>query len=696
MRIQIAKDQTTGFPCIRLENNGYEDHFISVFPVTKIQVEEWIWKEAPHFFNEHIHTTAMINNMSLNNNKGAYPKKICLLKRSPVSQIEQNNILSIIATNLSLWEPDNENEEHDEADDIHFPTDSSEWGNVIKWLNGYPPDSEQWRKAQISYNQFKTRDLIKEILKANLNWSDSVKNLVLKYLELISDEERGLPFINKGLYELISDTKEFHRLKTNTKFSRPFIANNNDLWPILGDQSNSPWRVVLIEKVPVVTIRLWFNENNIIEQVDNENIQEAHINPSETIEEIKPPLNTPKNIKNNKRNQYIVPHIQTMDHLCPYCYKPIPEIIFEKNPIWCCLKKVEKRSKDGINDESGINTSTYEVREHLNKKPSDTEHELIIKSTAIHKEYLEIARKDPTRIKSITLGGVPKVGKTTWIQSLMGILFYPYDKSYLKRAFPAEKKLLIRPCTMVSLENNNELNDSEGMWIDGILPLRTKEFDELLRSPVLLETGRQSFLSSKNEKLVLIFNDIPGEIIGDPDRIIDYQHVHATTDVIFVQPADNIATVRPYFNNFFNGLGLTRDIQSLKGTKSLNLIFAISKIDIIKYSSDDSKKSLFEILTRKPFILPENEEDKSFSQYINNMIQVHHNLEDWMKINNPQFYEHAMSEFGSVRFCGFSSFGFEPMKVMGKNAESILPFEPQPIRAADPLLWILINDGRLI
>jgi hypothetical protein len=50
--------------------------------------------------------------------------------------------------------------------------------------------------------------------------------------------------------------------------------------------------------------------------------------------------------------------------------------------------------------------------------------------------------------------------------------------------------------------------------------------------------------------------------------------------------------------------------------------------------------------------------------------------------------------FGSVRFCGVSSFGFEPMRApQASDFEFTLPFRPEPVRAADPLFWLLKENG---
>jgi hypothetical protein len=77
------------------------------------------------------------------------------------------------------------------------------------------------------------------------------------------------------------------------------------------------------------------------------------------------------------------------------------------------------------------------------------------------------------------------------------------------------------------------------------------------------------------------------------------------------------------------------------------------------------------------------------------MEEVHLGIESWIHTYKPTIETLVNEYFGSVRYCGLSAFGFQPMKGRGVNAEFSLPFAPLPVRAVDPILWLL-KENHLI
>ena len=95
-----------------------------------------------------------------------------------------------------------------------------------------------------------------------------------------------------------------------------------------------------------------------------------------------------------------------------------------------------------------------------------------------------------------------------------------------------------------------------------------------------------------------------------------------------------------------------------------------------------------------PYRYPESSKE-GLQKYLDQMYDVHVALREWVHQNKPQMLV-AEQEFASVRYCGLSSFGFAPM-VESEEADfdQSIPFPPQPVRAIDPLLWLLHGNGLL-
>src|SRR6185295_14951798 len=112
-------------------------------------------------------------------------------------------------------------------------------------------------------------------------------------------------------------------------------------------------------------------------------------------------------------------------------------------------------------------------------------------------------------------------------------------------------------------------------------------------------------------------------------------------------------------NQFANALGVVKTAKGAVVPKELNLILAISQIDKLKHGNADSRNVL-DILLQPPYILLGEQDESAIKHYFSTMQTVHYDLESWFQANVPDLVK-AAERFASVRYCGFSSFGFEPI-----------------------------------
>ena len=97
MSIEIARDKCTGFPCLR--QDGIPD-FVALLPVTKLQAEEWIWREG---VTEQEGMAGLVERLEVRGTSDRFPSAVQRLERLPIGKLSSRTALSILASNLSLW-----------------------------------------------------------------------------------------------------------------------------------------------------------------------------------------------------------------------------------------------------------------------------------------------------------------------------------------------------------------------------------------------------------------------------------------------------------------------------------------------------------------------------------------------------------------------------------------------------------------
>ncbi|MEW6209238.1 MAG: hypothetical protein AB1631_12780 [Acidobacteriota bacterium] len=687
--IQAARDRRTGFPVLRLSDN---DSFVSLFPVMKLQAEQWIWEGGLRHTEAYL-TTLLIERMERmeqNHAPQKYPESLKKLLRAPISEGREENLPGLIATNLTLWNSDDEIT----RSDVRFPTPTSEWGRLIRWAGGSVPSYFEWTKARERFNRFRTKDIINSVLRLGFPLAPAIQFLMQKFTELISEEERGLPFINLGLYELISNAKEFQKITEDPPVTlwRPQVAGESALWPTV-ESREVRWRPVLQQHLPVVTARLWYEESQVSDSQPDGGFNHFRLAADTPLVEEPDAMETRRSRSTGALNSYRSSRV-TMENRCPVCYHAVPVEVFQNDAgLWCYLEATQASSDDDDEKIQG-------VRSHSNTRPPRRRG--FVQVEAVHREYLTVARRDPSKIRSVCLSGWKQSGKTTWLLSLWGLMTFPQGNSRLPRAFPSHWGFDQIKCSLLDFISGEDLinifKQTEAMWIDGDLPIRTTALTRALRCPVLFKIARRiTPLWTSRRQIILNFNDIAGELMTKPADLPnneDYPNISTTTDVIFLAPAHQIHNASQFLEIFAGGLGAVEFNGKAIDTRQINLILAISQIDRLRHSPDADAASLLEILMRPPYTLPDNQQaGGSLEEYCAAMKQVHFDLQSLLESRFNTLTKVA-SRFASVRYCGFSAFGFQPV-MEGKKAkvEACLPFEPQPVRVADPLLWLLSENG---
>lgn len=689
-QIQAARDRRTGFPVIRLRET---DPFVALIPVTKLQAEQWIWQGGTSNQEDPITTTLLIERMEyIEGIQGAskYPPKVRKLIRAPISQCARDNLPGILATNLSLW---NSPEEPLQSN-VQYPTPTSEWGRLLRWLGAYAPKYKDWVKTLDSFARFRTKDLVRGVLQLNFSWAPVVESLLGKLLEVTSDEETGLPLMNLGVYELVSDIKKLDKVTEAPiqTIRRPIVAGESAIWPTL-ETSSEKWRAVLQPTLPVVTIRPWFEEGQVVDQKSGGRVNafSAAAHPRETpLEQTNAPV-AKSGKKTGSLNSYVTGRV-TMSTRCPVCYSDVPpEIFYSDAGLWCYQESTKQT-------DSEVEDARSQIRKHSNERPPRVAGYYQVE--AVHRDYLTVARKAPEKIRSICLSGFSESGKTVKLLSLWGLISYPQGKSRLPKSFPENWEFDLIKCSLLDFIRGativNIAKQTERMWIDGDLPVRTKALQRALRSPLLFKTKRRKWgVLTSQPQVILNFNDFPGELINKPtefEKNENYPNVSSTTDVIFLAPAHQLDTAVEYLASFSAGLGAVKFDGKALDLKEINLILAISQIDRLRFSADPDEEQLLKILMQRPYSLPDKGRDDELMDYISKMEQAHFALQAWLKSNVPDLVRTA-ERYASVRYCGFSACGFQTVKDDNKpGVESWLPFEPQPVRIADPLLWLLRDN----
>ncbi len=674
-QIEVARDRRTRFPVVRLRD---KTPYVSLLPVTKLQVEQWIWEGGLSDEADPFTTTWLVDRMehiewSASSNK--YPEKVQQLVRVPISQCTHDNLPSIVATNLSLWSSDEETQHLK----MKYPTPSSEWGRLMRWLGGHVPGRRDWSSTKDSFARYRTRDLIHGILQLDFSWPPAVQCLLNKLLELVADDEMGLPLMSLGVYELVDFTKTLQRFTvTPTQtISRPFVAGSSAIWPTL-ESEHEKWRFVLYPTLPVVTIRPWYQESHVMDEAV-ENVFQVPALP------LSAPIQSPGATNKIPRspNGYFNSRV-TMANRCPICYGDVPPRVFNTEGGLFCYEEGEDGKR---------------VRRHSQTKPPREAGTYSVE--AVRQEYLTVARKMPQKIRSICFSGFSKSGKTVGLLSLWGLISYPSENPDLRRVFPADWNLYLAKCSLLDFIKGETLinieRQTERMWTAGELPVRTAALRRALRCPLLFETKRREWiLKTSARQIIFSFNDLAGELLTNPTDFPGnefYPNLNSTTDVVFFTPAPEIATAAEYLDRFSAGLGTVDFEGKVLDLKKINLILAITQIDKLKHSSDPDHEELLNILLREPCTLPRDQRETELRDYLATMHRVHFDLHAWLDSKAPNLLMYA-NRFASVRYCGFSACGFQPVnETLGPNVEAWLPFGPKPIRIADPLLWLLHDNG---
>ena len=710
MRFEVAQEKVTDFPCVRLEE---QQEFISLFPVTKIQAEEWIWRTGPVGYDA-AEFSAFLDRLAVRNTEDQFPKAVASLARQPIPQQSPDTLMSLIATNLSVWKHGEE-----EIAGIHFPTPKSEWGQLTGWLGGRIPDYHEWGNAVLLTNLIPTKEIVKGVLSSSIQWPLVLKDLLGKVEETISPDATGLPFMKEGLYELVADCEKPRRFAINQREeSRPFVAGESPIWPTLSNatantETLTTYRPLRRHTLPVVAVRLWFATTEVNpESQDYQSFEVKEIEPQESkiipnAESRSIPTASAssapsrwsswfrrKRVEPGPQVKQISPYISVegrMKYKCPFCHQAVEPEVFMTKAHFCCYEQ-KIALKEGERDKIGRGGFIHTI-----EIPQETVNQ-------VTRQYLEVAQEEPDAVHTVFVGGFREAGKTTWLLSVGGQMDYPDGKPIILSAFPENWRFWHMPCSLSSYIHKETVTDrktwTERMWLDGRLPPRNSGQEKAFECPILFNCSpRQT-----NRRFLALLKDIAGELLfqGIANNK-NFPHVASTADAIFFLPSDDISTV--YLEAFIKEMGLANEGGISIDLKKINLIIVISKIDQLKYGGQAERELLERILPRS-YEFPQYRGEQSMfererwnveelKEYIAEMEGVHLGIESWIHKHKPMIETYTKEFFGSVRYCGLSAFGFQPIKARNKNKESSLPFAPLPVRAVDPILWLL-KENHLI
>jgi len=100
IEIQVARDRRTGFPSVRLND---QENFVALFPVTKLQIEQWLSEGGLSTQADPLAATQLIERMELHQVPSKYPDNVKKLSRVPISKCKPENLPSLLATGMTLW-----------------------------------------------------------------------------------------------------------------------------------------------------------------------------------------------------------------------------------------------------------------------------------------------------------------------------------------------------------------------------------------------------------------------------------------------------------------------------------------------------------------------------------------------------------------------------------------------------------------
>jgi energy-coupling factor transporter ATP-binding protein EcfA2 len=668
MRIEITRDAKTGFPCLRCKGGS---DFTAMLPVTKLQAEEWIWREG---LGDCDGVALLVEQLGVHRAGDQFPAAVHKLERRPIGRLETETVLSVVASNLSLWT----SPEETWASRGTFPTSTSEWGRLLRWLGGRVPQYDEWLRTQDSFVQVQTEDLLHQVLKLRHAWPPAVERLLWKLRELVPRGARGLPFMGRGLYELIAETEQVERLVHGPrKEVRPQVAGDSSVWP-LDIAVSTGWRSLRSARFPVVAIRPWFSERDIVAPTSTVGFDTLELAIQRSAS--RSPLAA--GWRTAVRRVPLKPYVKAGDQMrnrCPQCHQLVDKATFAA-PFDCFETRVEVKQQDG-------SIMVEKKREH--------KFMMSHVGTTITRSYIDRVRAHPENIHTVALAGYTAAGKTTFLLSLGGLMDYPDGSSAIFKPFPSSWKFVKQPLTIYNVATGGGHIDrrkaTEEMWLDGVLPTRTSDTFTATRDQVLFRS-KPTWRGTR--EIVLLLDDMAGEAISKPKMVTNenYPHFASIADVIYIVPADNMSAASAIMTEFANRLEQAQAEGVPIDLKRTNLIFVVSKIDQLRNGSP-AQQDLFERILPHPYRLPQDSDCAELKAYLEEMEEVHYAIESWIRKHKPEFFT-FFDLFGSVRCCGLSASGFEPISGgVGGVGESTLAFRPEPVRVVDPVFWLLKENG---
>jgi hypothetical protein len=377
-----------------------------------------------------------------------------------------------------------------------------------------------------------------------------------------------------------------------------------------------------------------------------------------------------------------------MTRRCPLCYEEIEPRLW--NDTWGSIWCAEVRTQDAQGPRL--------QRVHVPERPSRMNNPQWAEVSAerINVDYREIAHRHPELVRPVCVSGYSQQGKTCFLLSLSGTLFYPNGNDQFSQMFPTDLEFQVRRGSLAPLDRSGSLNlvrSLEEMWIDGALPL-PNPIERALSSPLIFST-------TGGRRLVTLINDVAGEAMG-PDLAGHpaFPHVIHSRDIIYVLRASEFRNSFLHFEQFVAGLrqGLPDKGQTKNGQfdpRHLNLILALSQLDRLHHGAAADAR-LLELCLERPYLLPQNRDRQELRAYLGSMVRVHDGLRKHLLETVPNLVKCAEKAFGSVRYTGFSSFGHHPLPrdlAPHPDCNGWLTAAPRPVRVVDPLLWILWDQG---
>lgn len=262
--MQIGCDKKTGHPFVQFK----EDLFISLFPLTKIQIERFVWSGAAALSGLSAEYIARLERQVFTyqsddlcfNEKAPSPsgnrteRVTKLMSRIPLPDITVEEAL--LATNISFISPG-------QTSVTQVPEASSDLHHILAWLGAVNGEgirlltSEEYGQLADMFSNSSSAYLeVVGTMSQDAGLDRVLKRAVRKLCELGRlDRQKGLPFIQCGCWELIQDIHEidvFVGDETGT-YRKPMVVGRSRFMPEFSQQDLC--RAVLIEHHPVIGVR---------------------------------------------------------------------------------------------------------------------------------------------------------------------------------------------------------------------------------------------------------------------------------------------------------------------------------------------------------------------------------------------------------------------------------------------------------